>query len=289
MTGCASTFVSALVCAIGLWGIPDVSEARRESAQPPFDLSGVWMLNANGYQFSLELVDAGGAVNGTLNARNSGDARTTIAGRVGRDGSITFRRGNQCFRGQLFMSREPYREMAGYFSTDGSCREDYGWYAVRERNSPPTATSGEMIRVDRAGQELIRPPGPVRVVADVSQVRELRVGRQAANWRMGSEDGRFEVNLPAISGEGGTAELFVEVILSRGAMLDRVQLSDARGAVDLDRSRPTGTTWKLGRVPSGRMTLQIVIRAPQSIDRLPSDPPISWTAEFKRVEVQVSR
>jgi hypothetical protein len=95
------------------------------------DFDGAWIMNANGWTFTLKIEEKDGAITGTMTGINN-EQKSTIEGKV-KGTEITFKRDNdQEYRGYL-LSDDPTGKtnkltIAGIFK---SGEEQAGWYAKR--------------------------------------------------------------------------------------------------------------------------------------------------------------
>jgi hypothetical protein len=95
------------------------------------DFDGTWIMNANGWTFTLTLKQNGDAVTGTMKGINN-DQTSTLEGKI-RANEITFKRDNdQEYRGYLFVDDPTGKTnkltMAGVFKSGD---DHAGWYARR--------------------------------------------------------------------------------------------------------------------------------------------------------------
>jgi hypothetical protein len=95
------------------------------------DFVGTWIMNANGWTFTLKLEETAGAVTGTMQGINNNQT-STVKGKI-RGKGITFRRDHfQEYVGYLLVddptgkTNEP--TIAGIFKSGG---DQAGWYAKR--------------------------------------------------------------------------------------------------------------------------------------------------------------
>jgi len=95
------------------------------------DFEGAWIMNANGWTFTLKLEEKDGAVTGTMTGINN-DQRNTVEGKInGKE--ITFKRDNgQEYVGYLLVDDPTGKTnklvMAGTFKAG---EDQCGWYAKR--------------------------------------------------------------------------------------------------------------------------------------------------------------
>lgn len=103
----------------------------------PFNLSGEWLMNANGWKFLLTIDESGSNFEGTMSALNNANPLSKISGSVQPDGRLFFHRSSpglsQQYEGRIFQGVESNNAMAGYF-TSGSA--SFTWYAERRKADP---------------------------------------------------------------------------------------------------------------------------------------------------------
>jgi hypothetical protein len=94
------------------------------------DFDGKWVMNANGWKFTLTIEQKGDTVTGTMTGINN-DQKSNIEGTV-KGNEITFTRDGQEYRGYLLnddpTGKANNQVMAGIFKS-GDNRA--GWYATR--------------------------------------------------------------------------------------------------------------------------------------------------------------
>src|SRR5437763_652483 len=95
------------------------------------DFDGAWIMNANGWTFTLKLEQKDDAITGTMTGINN-DQKSTLEGKI-KGNEITFTRDNgQEYRGYLFVDDPTGKTnkltMAGIFKGGD---DHAGWYAKR--------------------------------------------------------------------------------------------------------------------------------------------------------------
>lgn len=117
-------FILALV--VLCTGIPLVAFAS------PFNLSGEWIMNANGWKFLLTIDESGNKFEGTMAPINNSNPVTRVSGAVHPDGRIDFQRfspgSTQQYDGRIYQGIERNNGMAGYFVSGAAT---FAWHAER--------------------------------------------------------------------------------------------------------------------------------------------------------------
>lgn len=111
----------------------------------PFNLSGDWKMNANGWIYELVLLEKGDVLDGVLHPINHQAPDMPITGRVFADGRIEFSYGQagtvQHFTGHVFQGGEKANAMSGLFSQQGG--QQFAWFAERVvQNAKSASASG---------------------------------------------------------------------------------------------------------------------------------------------------
>lgn len=130
-----SVFLTIIV--VCLIGITSISYAQPSEYAPDFDLSGNWIINANGWKFVLAIVQTGSSLQGTMSPLNNTNPVTHIEGTISSTGEVLFKRieSAQEYRGFVFQGIEKGRHMAGTFGgLVGNCQlHDAGWFAEYQK------------------------------------------------------------------------------------------------------------------------------------------------------------
>ncbi len=114
-----------------------------QAVASPFNLSGEWKMNANGWVYKLVLLEKGDQLDGVLHPLNHQAPDAQLTGRVSPDGRVEFSYVlsgiSQNCTGYVFQGGEKNNAMAGLLTQPGG--QQYAWFAERPLQAAQPATA----------------------------------------------------------------------------------------------------------------------------------------------------